>query len=131
MATNITISDSKTLAYALRFLSELNPEKAWDVEVSPHSKALSVRQRNLFWKWMSEAGGELGYDKDDFAELMKDKFLAPHYIEDLNGNPKEVRKSIKRLKVGEMGQFMDSISRFCAQDLGINLTHPEDIQMRT
>jgi len=130
MANKLTISDSKTLAYTLKFLSELNPDKKWDVDISLHSDSLSVRQRNLYWRWMSDAGSELGYDKDDMAKIFKDKFLMAKAYTDLDGVDRERRLSIKELKVGEMRDFMNAISRFCATDLGIHLPHPEDMQRR-
>jgi len=128
VATKLTISDTKTLAYALRFLSELNAEKKWSVTICKYTEQRTLSQNALMWDWLATIGKNFGYEKEEIHEVMMRKFLKPHFV--IIDDVEYEVYSTKKLSKHEFGDYMNSIDRFAASE-GIVLRRPEDQQLRS
>lgn len=101
--------------------------KQWDVEIKPHKKQRSVRANNLYWKWLTIIGDEIGYTKDELHDVFREKFLPVTEVE-VFGVRRHVLTSTSDpdFTTDKMSAYMHHIDRFAAQDLGIMLPRPED-----
>lgn len=124
--TKINIHNEQSYAVAIQQLSGIDPTKGWTFELKRKVKGRTNAQNNLFWQWMSIAGKETGYFKDEFSLLMKEKFLIPETVEKY-GMKAERYKSTADMGTKELADFMKLIDMFCARDLGIVLPHPSDL----
>jgi len=62
-------------------------------------------------------------------EDLKLMHMIPIEYTDLNGEVKERRPSIKKLKVGEMKEYMDRVYMWAGTQ-GIYLTNPDELHAR-
>ncbi|OOZ38611.1 hypothetical protein [Solemya elarraichensis gill symbiont] len=111
----------------------------------------SVRQNNLYWKWLAEIQGadlnELaGHTKEEWHDVLKSKFAVPILERDEEIDYGEMRMLYKNatqneqsmlkkliadsihvpdLNVEQMSELMTSIQRW-ATDRGAQLTRPEE-----
>jgi len=124
------IKNHKELQAHLDRLLQLSFEKdTWDITVEKHENSLSARQRALYWKWATEAGDHLGYFKDEMDAEFKRLHMIPITYPGLDGEVKERRPSIKKLKVGEMKDYMDRVYLWAGTQ-GIYLTNPDELHAR-
>lgn len=122
------VKDHRELQNHLDRLMQLSFDKhTWDITVEKHETSLSARQRALYWKWVMEIGDTYGSFKDDMHEDLKLMHMIPIEYTDLNGEVKERRPSIKKLKVGEMKEYMDRVYLWAGTN-GIYLTNPDELQ---
>jgi len=114
------------------FIENLSMDYQWECEIKRKVKKRSNSQNNLMWMWLSDIAGHVkdvtGYETNEVHELFKDMFLDQKVIE-IAGHSTET-STTTTLSPKEMMEYMDSISRFCSQDLGIFLPYPEDLQRR-
>jgi len=126
----VTVKDHKELQAHLDRLMQLSFDKhPWDITVTKHENSLSARQRALYWKWVVEIGNFCGCFKDDMHEILKEIHMIPIEYSDLDGVVKERRPSIKKLKVGEMKDYMDRVYLWSGTQ-GIFLTNPDELHAR-
>lgn len=107
---------------------DLNCEGSqWDVEIKPHKKQRTHRQNSLMWKWYTIIGNELGYEKDEIHDVLREKFLPVQYVE-IMGIQKKILTSTSSpdFTTAMEAEYLEKMDRFAAQDLGILLPHPED-----
>lgn len=124
----ITVSNDKTRAYAIQLLNQLAFDKhPWDIVIKRHQKQRTQKQNGLYWEWLTIIGNEIGYDKDDMHDLMREKFLPWHEV-DVWGIKRKVLTSTSDpdFTTAMMTEYMNHIDRFAATELGIRLPHPED-----
>lgn len=121
-----------TKAVCQDFIENLSMDYQWECEVKRKVKRRSSSQNNLMWMWLNDIAAEVkdatGYEVNEVHELFKDMFLDQKVIE-IAGHSTET-STTTTLSTKEMVEYMDSISRFCAQTLGINLPYPEDMHAR-
>lgn len=128
--TITTDKDAERIAELVRGLSTEN--KAWDVVVRKHVKSVSDPQRKLYWSCVTILGNELGYDKDEMHDALREKFLPVEEVEILGVIRKRLTSTSARdFGVSRMSAYIDDIYRFAAQELGILLPHPEDDHYQT
>ena len=108
-------------------VSALSLDKPWLISIKRKTTGRSLSANGLLWKWMSEAGAELGYDKNDLHETMKVVCDCPITEINLDGRVVEIR-STSRLSSEEFTAYMDRCYRKLAGDLGLYLTLPEERQ---
>jgi hypothetical protein len=124
------IIHQQSLDFALRRISEVDYSKPLTYEIKLEEDSITDKQRRLFFKWMTEAANQTGYEKNDLAFEMKEKFLPSIQHSLMNGSTADERKSLTKLNKKEMIEFMDRVSRFFNIECGIALTYPEDMQRR-
>lgn len=124
------VKNHKELQAHLDRLLQLSFEKdTWDITVVKYENSLSARQRALYWKWVTEIGDFNGDFKDDMHEILKNKHMVPIEYTDWDGVVRERRPSIKKLKVGEMREYMDRIYLWAGTQ-AIYLTNPDELHAR-
>jgi len=126
-----TIANEASRQTAIKFIEGLSIDKTWICEVKKKTKKRSLSQNNLMWAWLDkvakEASRVTGYTTNEIHEIFKEKFLQPE-IRSLGGEDYKIY-STKDLSTIEMSEYMSSIDRFCASDLGIFLPHPQDAHL--
>lgn len=114
---------------ALRFIAGLSDRQKWVVEVKRYVKKRTLSQNNLMWMWLEHAakaaGDEHGADKEVMHQMFKQRFLTPVHTFEHDGEVFGVY-STKGLSTIEMRDYMEQISRFCAQELGVHVPIPEE-----
>ena len=127
------IANPESLRHVLHVIGNLDCEKAWTVEIKKKTKARTLSQNALYWRWMenivSLASEDTGYEKDELAAYFKSEFL-PKRIVTIGGVETEIPGSTKKLTTKEMVSYMDRIDRFCIQNLAISLPIPQEMQLR-
>jgi len=114
----------ETVSNSIReYLEMLNIDKPQEIIVREYKKNRSANQNSLLWKWYGCISQELGYNKDEIHDLMRYKFLGMR-AKEVAGQRIEYLPSTTKLKVGEMAEYMEAISRFAAE-LGIRLPAEE------
>jgi len=106
------------------FLCLLKLDTPYEIIIRPYKNNRSNDQNALYWKWLEIIGKELGYTRDEMHELCRYKFLGMHSKE-IAGVKIEYLPSTTKLKVGEMSEYLESISRWTAE-LGIRLPAMEE-----
>ncbi len=126
------IANPEASAHVQHIIRNLDSEKVWIVEIKKKTKARSLSQNALYWRWMNEIASlvsdHTGYEKDEVHELFKKQFLEPKEVE--IGGMGIYIYSTKNLTTKQMADYMDRIDRFCISELGIGLPIPEEMQLR-
>jgi len=107
------------MANCVDFIARQEYDGTVEVDVKPYKKNRSTEQNALLWKWYGYIGNELGYSKDETHDILRYKFLGI-MTREVCGHQIEELPSTTKLKVGEMSEYMESISRFAAEH-GIRL----------
>lgn len=108
-------------ANCLQEIKGLSLEK---YQVSVTEIKRSNPQNNLYWKWLSIIGNDLGYTPDDLHEAMKANFLGTESGKDMFGNLYIRPKSSAKLKKKEFSDYMNKVHAF-AMGEGIILPQPD------
>ena len=125
--TEITVFDKESRRGVLQFIEALNLDRPWIITVKRKTKKRSLSANGLYWKWMEEAGKELGYDKADLHEVMKIEADCP--VIEINMNGKNYRlRTTTRLTDKDFADYMDRCYRKLVGDMGLYLTLPEERQ---
>ncbi len=86
----------------------------------------SGAQNKLLWMWNKIIGDEIGHIKEDMHDMLVRKLLGEVEYKDFNGNIKTRAIETKKLKVGEMKDYLEALDMFSAE-WGIILPRPEDL----
>ena len=101
--------------------------KQWVVTIKKYQKQRSLPANNLYWKWLTIIGNELGSTKDEMHDIFREKFLPWEEIEKCGVKVKILTStSAEGFSSVMMSEYMGQIDRFAAQELAIILPHPED-----
>ena len=90
-------------------LGNLNPMKEWRVEIKENTKKRSNNANNLYWKWLSIIGDDLGYKPQELHESLKYKFLGTEKRTTIFGQEYEVVKSTTSLNTKEFSDYMERV----------------------
>lgn len=102
-------------------------DRPFEVIVRPFKKQRTPPQNNLYWKWLEIIGEEIGYEKDELHDVLREKFLPFEEYEVCGVRRKRLTStSDPEFKTNDMSDYMDRIERFAAQELGILLPRPDD-----
>jgi hypothetical protein len=124
------IANEASRDFFIKRLMEAPLDKPLWAEVKIEAESITDKQRRLFFKWMTEAAEQTGYEKDNLAYEMKEMFLPSIQRTLMNKATANERKSIMKLTIKEMSEFMDRVGRWCNIEMGITLTFPEDMHRR-
>ena len=115
----------KTHAVARISAMRINPEQLTEIVFRKHVNSRSLKQNNLYWKWMAEIGDAIGYSKYGMHRTMMEEHLQPNLIDTLNGIREEY--STTGLNVKEMSVYLEKIS-ITAGMYGVSLTFPDELR---
>ncbi len=91
-----------------------------------NKKDRSLQQNKLYWKWLTIAGNDLGYTKEELHFVLKRQFLSDCFPvlekdEFLEYLSKYKTKSTREMTVSEMKDYMDKVY---LQMINNNITLP-------
>jgi len=129
MADRIIIRGEQQREHAINRLNalKLDPDAPMEVTIKPYKRNRSLEQNDLYWKWLTIMGCDLGYTKDEMHEEMMRQHLPPVSINTPAGIVEVY--STKKLKVKEMSSYLDAIN-ITAGQMGIALPLPIERDMR-
>jgi hypothetical protein len=111
---------------AINKIKSLNLDKPWSVDIKPYKKNRSLAQNKLYFMWMKIIGDEIGYTSEEIHAIMADRFLTTEFVE-YGGNKIKRDKSTSKLNTKEFTEYLESIDRWAAGEMGIVLPSPEDL----
>ena len=128
--TKLIVFNQESKVEPIRLINRLSPDKRWVITIEAEKKRRTLSQNNLMWMWIDTickmCGDERGYTKDEMARIFKQKFLVPNVVT-LNGE-EFIEYSTKKLSKKEMSEYMNHIEMFAAQEFGVFVPVPEDLQ---
>jgi hypothetical protein len=129
MADRIIIRGEQQRTHAINRLTalKLDPDAPMEVVIKPYKRSRSLEQNDLYWRWLSLMGDDLGYTKDEMHEEMMRQHLTPLSINTPAGIVEVY--STKKLKVKEMSEYLNKIN-ITAGQMGIALPLPIERDMR-
>ena len=125
MATELKIFDEDSRGRCAEFISSLNSERKWTVEIKRTVKRRSLSQNSWLWLTYETIAAETGHTKDDIHEIICRKFLPPRVVVGFDGEETLVYSS-KNLTTLEWKTFMEEYMAWAATDMGWYLPHPDD-----
>ena len=106
-------------------------DKPHRIELKPYRHSRSLEQNALMWVWFRELSqsyqesyGEWLSDQT-WHDVFVDKFLGVGVVE-VGGTIHKLHTTTSELDVGEFSHFLTQIDQYCAEELGILLTHPAE-----
>ena len=106
-------------------------DKPHRIELKPYRHSRSLEQNALMWVWFRElsqsyqdAYGEWKSDQT-WHDIFVDEFLTVEVTE-VKGKVYKLHTTTSELNVEEFSDFLTQIDQFCAEELGILLTHPAE-----
>lgn len=105
----------------------LNTSREWEVIIKPYQKKRSDRQNGLYWIWIGIIADDLGYEKDDLHDILRERFLPVRREVILGIERKRLTSTSSRdFTTQMMAEYMANIERFAAQEFGILLPRSDD-----
>jgi len=80
-----TVDDLDIVLRVVRAMLEASGSLA--VIVKKAERNLSEEQRKLYWSWVGIIGSELGYEKDEMHQVLKEQYLTSIYLHDPDNHP--------------------------------------------
>ena len=123
---------SKTMGMILDIISLQETDGSVQVTLHPTKDRRSHAQNSLVHLWFREIaeGYELSHGvrhaPDVWKQYLKRLFLGQEPVEML-GHKMVAMRQTSKLTVKEMAQFMEDIDRWAAQEIELQLSHPEDL----
>ncbi len=125
--SNVTDSNlSQTVFNSLMEGLKLFEGKRIKITVTDFKEKRTVRQNRLFWMYVTIIADELGYDKEEMAEIIKFKFLLTEKVIEETGEVMQYVESTTKLNKDHFRVFIDKIIRWSAEQFNIVLPLPED-----
>lgn len=112
---------SKSLSVVLNMIK--NGE--YRIVVESVKRQRSLPQNRLLWMWLTILEEQTGQDKESLKDYFATIFLQDEI--DINGRIRTVVRGTSKLSKEEMTIFLDKISIWCSENLGITLPSPEDL----
>lgn len=97
----------------------------WEVKIKRWKDKRSTNQNNLYWKWVTIIGNELGYRKGEMHETLLAEFAPMKTIPKLDGGQRTVPIRTSEMKVDQMSEYMNAVEQLAAE-MNIALPHPEE-----
>jgi len=100
--------------------------KSVELVIRKKRKYRSVQQNKLMWVYYTMIANELGNTKDEVHSILGSMFLKSESVNPKTGAIYKYIKSTTDLTTSEMMDYMMSIHKFAAEELGIILPSPDD-----
>lgn len=88
------------------------------IKISRPVKVRSQSQNRMYWAILGNISGHTGHSSEELHEYFKDAFMPRSYLR-LGGVEHEVPKSTTTLTTQEFNQYLEMISAFAANNLGM------------
>lgn len=120
-------SESDRLA-VVSYISRLPSDKAFAIEVKPlvEKPKRSIKQNDLYWRWLRIIAKETGNDIDLLHKVFCKKFLG-YDVAEVMGEKIAVARGTSKLKVDEMSDYLTNVEAFAATELNIVLPHIDEL----
>lgn len=131
----ITAYNKDDLKQAVVELGKIAAKGKYPVVVSVKSKkdGRSLAQNALMWKWMREirdhllsTGSGQEFSVEEIKEFLRDRY-APRKEIGIGEETVSIPKGTSELEVDEFSRFLKDIDEYCSMDVGLSLSHPEDM----
>jgi len=86
----------------------------------------SNQQNALYWMYCTIIANDLGYSKDEMAEIIKYKFLKKTKVDEKTGQEFEYIGSTTALSKSEFADFVNELIRWSAMEFNIVLPLPNE-----
>ena len=126
------IKDKAIRHRAVSAVSEITGEPLMQVVISEYKSGRSLAQNKMMWMWLGEIRNHLAettgeqYTNEELHEFFKDKFLDRRPII-IKGDVRVIHGSTAQLNVSDMSEYLNRLDIYCADDLDLTLSHPDDL----
>ena len=107
------------------YLRCLPEGKSYDVSIKLHRAKRSSDSNRLYWAWIGIIANETGNEKEVCHKFFAKKFLG-YDVREFGSDKIAVVKSTSNLDTSQFSDYMNQVSAFAAQELGIVLPSPDD-----
>jgi hypothetical protein len=114
---------------AISLIEGLPCEDVHEVAIRPFKSKRSIEQNRLMWMWIDlirvHVGDSTGnfFSGEEVHAWLKEKFL-PVRIVDISGTAVKCAATTTKLNTKEMADYLTTIERFCASEMGLFLPIP-------
>lgn len=133
MKVTFKLTDDKSKWVVIHAITDINLDKPLTVTIQPARKNRTNAQNRLLHMWFNEISEKHYLNTGDafsaqaWKEQLKRMFLGYDEVAMPNQSIAFVTKSTAKCTTKELSEFMEKIDVFCADDLGIILTSPEEL----
>ena len=106
-------------------------DKPHRIELKPYRHSRSLEQNSLLHVWLDELSkkyqesyGEF-YSVEVWKQFFKKRYLVAAHIE-VQGEVTPIEAKTSDLDIEEFSHFLTDVDQFCAEELGILLSHPSE-----
>lgn len=133
MKITFNVKNEEQKAVVIQAITEYRLDNPYQVIIQPLRKNRTIAQNRLLHMWFNEISEKHNLNTGDafsaqaWKEQLKRMFLGYDEVAMPNQSIAFVTKSTAKCTTKELSEFMEKIDVFCADDLGIILTSPEDL----
>ena len=106
-------------------LSHFNGKRV-EIKIQRLKSTRSVQQNRLYWLYVTMIADELGYNKNEMAEIIKYKFLKKERVDEGTAEVFEYIGSTTKLNKTEFADMVNSIIQWSAETFNIILPAPNE-----
>jgi hypothetical protein len=137
--TEHTIRSDKDRERLIGFISGLNLDKTpYRISIAAAKTSRSLAQNRMLWAWngliqkhLAEHFGQIA-GAEEWHDILVTR-LCPadvHVVEMPDGFRAKVgRQRTSKFTVDQMGEYLDKLDAYCAENLGLLLPRPDDYEM--
>jgi hypothetical protein len=113
------------LANAIAFLGRLPTDKAWSVEVKPHSERRSDQQNRYLWGVCYPAlAAHTGHDPEDLHEFLLGEHFGWESYEVMTMHRKRPQRRSSKMSRAEFAEYVEFVQRKAA-NIGCYIPDPD------
>ena len=75
----------------------------------------TLEQNNLYWKWLTIIGNDLGYFKNEMHEIFIDMYAPVLTFADLRNKPRQRKVRTSEMTRKQMSEYMNQIEIFASE----------------
>jgi hypothetical protein len=118
---------ARVLANVIAFLGKLPTEKAWSVEIKPHSERRSDQQNRYLWGVCYPALADAtGYDAEDLHEFLLGEHFGWEEYDVLGHKRKRPQRRSSKMSRMEFAEYVGYVQRTAA-NLGVYIPDPDSM----
>ena len=107
------------------YISRLPEGKTYDVSIKLHRAKRSNDANRLYWSWIGIIASETRNEREVCHKFFAKKFLG-YDVREFGNDKIAVVKSTANLDTAQFSEYMNQVSAFASQELGIVLPSPDD-----
>lgn len=111
----ITADNADTVIPAIgKYLRALNLEKPQHLTIDDKKETRRTQQNRLYWKWVSIAGEELGYERAEMHDTLVLELLGM-MTKEIGGKTIETMTTTHDMNVSDFSDYMEKVSRWAGK----------------